>query len=558
MPKPRIRLLTTTGDPRFGLAVRQAVRQAIQGQKGKSQVSEGQDGILLKDMPVGETDHPALLEDDPPSKIDGKPNIRRAETAELDALRSELFSEGSTFAPALREDIVGIDNVLVEIDDVIHWLRHAPEYQKMNARLEPGIIFEGDPGTGKTLTSRYIATKSNAFFVNVREFPIAGTLFKASDISDLFKRARDKYASLGGVPIILFWDEFEQGAIERGQATVDQVATVSQLTAELDGVHGKNEGLLLIGCTNYIYGIDEALKRSGRMGLHIDFTAPDREGKKLLLDHYLGKFEVGNDVDLDTLSYFFDSTDTAADIEEACIEAWRNAVHRSIDADVEARMAQKDLVKVFIKRLVGPPTTFVNLPTEDSERIAVHEVGHAIMALVYDIPLRLLTIQPGKKTLGRVITAEVREHIGTMDEWVSQMRVTIGSIVAEECAGIPALVGSTNDLEKVNQIATRLVDSLYKGERTGIYNPKAVAQARGGRQHPTFPGISEGVVANSDADVKDLLATTYRDAKNVMHDIGKDRLWEIARAVNQKTTLTGDEFRVVVIDILGPLEAFKP
>lgn len=478
------------------------------------------------------------------------PKYKKRELAEL---RSTLFEEGSDFKETHKEEIIGINNVLVEIDQLIHWLRNSDKYQKYGARLEPGVIFEGHPGTGKTLVSRYIATESNALFVNVRDFAHNGPLFKDSDIRDLFRRARATYAR-DKQPIVLFWDEFENGATERANASAEQAATVSQLTAELDGVHGKNEGVLLIGCTNYIYGIDRALRRPGRMGLQIEFCAPDRKGKKLLLEHYVNKYARKGKIDVETLSYFLGERDTAASIEEACMEAWRVAVAKKIMANTRSapKLSQEDLIDVFLKRLVGPPTAFIDLPKEDRARIAVHETGHAIMALVFDIPLRLITVQPGKKSLGRVITAQVKEHIGTFDEIVSDMRVLVGSICCERAAELPQGIGSTSDIEMLNKTAVQLVDDLHGGEHTGMYRPRSVgAERHRGLEGGANPTVSDRSVEQSDLDVQSHLKRVETDGERVMTKIGPEFIWQIANEVNDQTTLTGIEFEELFRIVTG-------
>jgi cell division protease FtsH len=495
------------------------------------------------------------LDNDEPVELQGKKKEAKKPELSADALdksRAELFEIGSEFKATHRDEIIGIDNVLVEIDQLIHWLSHSDKYKKYEARLEPGVIFEGDPGTGKTLVSRYIATESNALFVNIRDFQHNGPLFKDSDIADLFKRARAKYRETKR-PIVLFWDEFENGACERSNASPEQAATVSQLTAELDGVHGKNEGLLLIGCTNYIYGIDRALRRPGRMGLQIEFCPPDRKGKRLLLSHYLGHYRTKGKIDVETLSYFVGSDDTAAAIEEACMEAWRVAVAKKIKAKkrVAPVLTQEDLVEVFLKRLVGPPTAFINLPMEDRARVAVHEVGHAIMALVFDIPLRLITVQPGKKSLGRTITDTVREYIGTFDEMVSDMRVGVGSICAERAADLPAGIGSTGDIITINQIGIRLVDDLHGGMQTGIFRPRTIGGMRSGHEGGASPSVSVRTIDQSDADVQYYLQNIEKDGDWVMQRLGKDRIWEIAHRVNEAVTLTGIEFEDLFKEITG-------
>lgn len=480
---------------------------------------------------------------------------------ELEESRTELFATGSEFKETHKEEIIGINNVLVEIDQLIHWLANSEKYKKYNARLEPGVIFEGNPGTGKTLVSRYIATKSEALFVNIRDFAHNGSLFKDSDIKDLFKRARETYAKTKR-PIVLFWDEFENGAAERSNATVEQAATVSQLTAELDGVHGKNEGVLLIGCTNYIYGIDRALRRPGRMGLQIEFCAPDRKGKRLLLEHYVNQYKTKGKIDVETLSYFLGESDTAASIEEACMEAWRVAVAKKIMAGTKAapKLAQADLIDVFLKRLVGPPTAFIDLPMEDRARIAVHEVGHAIMALVFGIPLRLITVQPGKKSLGRTICAQVKEYIGTFDEMVSDMRVCVGSICCERAAQLPQGIGATGDVMAVNKIAAQLVDDLHGGMQTGMFRPKSVGAIRsGGMEGGASPTISTRAVEQSDADVQHYLKQVEADGDRIMDRIGYQHIWEIANAVNERVTLTGVEFEELFRQVTGSApEHYRP
>jgi SpoVK/Ycf46/Vps4 family AAA+-type ATPase len=125
----------------------------------------------------------------------------------LRASREKLFQKGSQFAPVKKSDIVGIDNVLSQIDGVITWLRHFEDFQSHGARPEPGALFSGQPGTGKTYTSRYIATVSGARFIDVRDFPYAGMLLGAADLKELFALARKTHQETGQ-PVILFWDEF--------------------------------------------------------------------------------------------------------------------------------------------------------------------------------------------------------------------------------------------------------------------------------------------------------------------------------------------------------------
>lgn len=240
------------------------------------------------------------------------------------------------------------------------------------------------------------------------------------------------------------------------------------------------------------------------------------------------------------------------------MEAWRYAVKRSIENGVEnASLSQDDLIAVFLKRLVGPPVAFVNLPFEQRARVAVHEVGHAIMALVYEIPLRLITVQPGKKSLGRTIATDVNEFIGSLDEMVSDIRVSIGSIAAERAAGLPLSNGATADVGSVTRTATKLVDDLHAGSLTGLFRPSTAAEVRIGGNRSTTPTVSPKALEDSDADVKTIIKDAERDADKVMAAIGRDRIWAIANAVNEEVTLTGTDFETLFQKIAGEPTQFR-
>lgn len=491
----------------------------------------------------------------PPPHKHGK----QVDEDEIKPLRDKLFAEGSAFKPTERESIVGIDDVLNDIDEIIHWLAHSPLYMEHQARLEPGIILAGQPGTGKTTTARYIATASGAFFVNVRDFAHRGNLFSDSDIRDLFARSREKYATTKK-PVVLFWDEFEGVAQERSDnnTSPDQAAVVSQLTSELEGALGKNEGLLLIGCTNYLSSIDHALRRSGRLGVHFEFTSPDRKGKQRILTFYLDQMSLGEKIDEETLSHFFDKSATAADIEEACQEAWRNAVHRAIDSSNSPSVLQEDLIKVFIKRLVGPPTTY-KVPVDERIRIAIHEIGHAVVAMAYGVKLRLITIQPGKKSLGRTMVDDLMEYIATKDEIVDWIRVGAGGIAAEKAAGIPEMVGCTGDIVLINHNAEDLIDRMGYGKQTGLFNPTEYRRSDSNGYGGPTPSVSQEAIHASDMEIKKLVRRIEREANAVMELVGPDPLWKLAELLNDRVTMTGSEFEQAFLEVTGSdPKAFAP
>lgn len=474
----------------------------------------------------------------------------RVSPDKVSSLREELFRHGSKFAPVTREEIVGIDNILDQLDEVIDWLIHYKDYAKFGARPEPGIIFEGQPGTGKTYTSRYMATVADALFVDVRDFPYTGRILTAQDIKDLFRLARTAHERIEK-PVILFWDEFESSANERSKNLgPEQKAVVSQITAELDGVNGKPAGILLIGCTNYGDDIDMALRRSGRMGMHVEFNAPSRKGKSQLLKLYISKIRTQGEIDVDTASYFFDDSDTAATVEEAVQQAWRFAVYRWIREGRKRSgpiLAQPDLIEVFLKRLVGPPPAYSDVTEETNYRVAVHETGHALTATLLGVGLRLVTIRPGKEHLGKTMTYLEDPRTATIDELRAHLRVGVAGFVVEDITGIPRGADSGGDTKAVTDIALDLVDSQGLGQRVGLFNPRAMRK----RYYDISPSISEKILEDSDLDIQSFINQAEDDVRKLLVDFGVDNIKKLAERLIERQTMTGRDFERAVREIGG-------
>ena len=67
----------------------------------------------------------------------------------------------------------------------------------------------------------------------------------------------------------------------------------------MDGFNSSKEAVVVIGATNFSENIDEALKRSGRLDIHVEVSLPDINGRQELFEHYLGKLtDVDEKIDL--------------------------------------------------------------------------------------------------------------------------------------------------------------------------------------------------------------------------------------------------------------------
>lgn len=468
----------------------------------------------------------------------------------LSQRRSELLSSGSTFLPARRKDIVGIDKVVEQVDELIHWLKNAKAYSRSGARLEPGVIFYGQPGTGKTLAARYLASHSKSRFINVRDWPISGETMTADDVRSLFAAARRVHAE-DNIPVVLFWDEFESHAGDRDELIGAEADVVAQLTAELDGIHGKNDGLLLIGCTNYIHVIDEALRRPGRMGVMIHFHAPNLAGRKALLSHYLCD-KPARDLDLKSLANLLEPGLAASAIEELCAQAWTAAVRKAIKSKSEPELDQQVLVDIFLDKLIGKRSDF--LADKSARRqVAIHELGHALVARLLGQKIVVAAVRSTPVGPGVAITDDEQEELPEkIADYEKQIIIALAGSIAEDSCELPRLAGYDHDLQRATELAYKLTDLLSIHNKT---MPLSIQTLSARRQETTEgPTVSNEILAEADGHIRALMSDAYFAAEKLVSYIGRETIESIAADLTEELILTGDqiEARLLARGVIPP------
>ena len=181
------------------------------------------------------------------------------------------------------KDVAGIKDVKEELEEIIDFLKEPQKYRDLDIRLPKGVLLVGPPGVGKTLMAKAVAGEANVpfFYQSGASFVHIYVGMGAKRVSELFKKAKQT------APSIIFIDEIDAVGKSRGEFRNDErEATLNQLLTEMDGFEDSS-GVIVIGATNKIEMLDEALLRAGRFDRRIHISLPDLEDRIQTLALYL-------------------------------------------------------------------------------------------------------------------------------------------------------------------------------------------------------------------------------------------------------------------------------
>ena len=168
-------------------------------------------------------------------------------------------------------DVAGLEEVKEELFEIVDFMKFPDKYKKMGAKIPKGVLFYGPPGTGKTLLASAVAGETNSSFFNVTgsEFVEKYVGVGAKRVRTLFEKARKE------APSIIFIDEIDAiGAKRHLESNNEKDQTLNQLLVEMDGFT-KDSNVIIIGATNRLDLLDEALLRPGRFDRHVHIGAPN-------------------------------------------------------------------------------------------------------------------------------------------------------------------------------------------------------------------------------------------------------------------------------------------
>ncbi|HUL75120.1 MAG TPA: ATP-dependent zinc metalloprotease FtsH [Vicinamibacterales bacterium] len=451
--------------------------------------------------------------------------------------RAKLSS--STQKKVTFKDVAGADEAKEELQEIIEFLREPQRFQKLGGRIPKGVLLMGSPGTGKTLLARAVAGEANVPF-----FSISGSDFVemfvgvgASRVRDLFEQGKKN------APCIIFIDEIDAVGRHRGAGLGgghdEREQTLNQLLVEMDGFES-NEGVILIAATNRPDVLDPALLRPGRFDRRIVVNRPDVKGREGILAVHTRKIPLSDDVDIRVLARGtagFCGADLANLVNEAALNAAR--YNQKV-----VRMADFEFAKD--KVLMGSERRSMMITEEEKQITAVHEAGHALLAALLPNadPVHKVTIIPRGMALGVTMQLPMDDkHNYSRDYLMDQIAILLGGRIAEEITNGGLTTGAGNDLERVTEVARRMVCEWGMSDALGpLTFGKREEQIFLGREIAKTQDYSEDTAVAIDEEVKKFVMMNYERARQLLVE-HKAALLKIAEELLAREVLDADQVK---------------
>jgi ATP-dependent Zn protease len=408
-------------------------------------------------------------------------------------------------SPVSFEDYRGNPEVLERAREVVRMLKahKNPEVKKTGVQPVRGLLLEGPPGTGKSYLGQCIANEAGVPFAYCSSPSLQSAFMgmSAMTVWRLYKKANTFASDPRYGACILFMDEIDAigqarsrqdgpGGMMGGMMMGGGSQILNELLTQMDPppvvkswklkikraflkLFGKSlakverECVLTVGATNLVSTLDAALLRPGRFDRHITVDKPDADGRRDILTYYLGK--KSNDVTAEQVERLVRRTSGYSPVELSHVV--NEGLIRAL-SDGRKVASLEDIMHAQNVHEFGVPQPIRSMAPEEKERIAYHEGGHAVMAVLgrHTMKVEIATIIRRGGALGLIGSKQDRErYTSTKKEMLEHIDVCVASRAVEELFLGMQMSGFSGDLNQATRMALSMIGAVGMGSRMISY-----------------------------------------------------------------------------------------
>ncbi len=429
-------------------------------------------------------------------------------------------------------DVAGAEEEKEELAEVVEFLKSPKKFSDLGAKIPKGVLLVGPPGTGKTLFAKAVAGEAGVPFYSVSgsDFVEMYVGVGASRVRDLFDLAKRNQ------PCIIFIDEIDAVGRQRGAGLGgghdEREQTLNQILVQMDGFDS-NEGVIVMAATNRADILDNALLRPGRFDRQIYVNLPDVKGREQILKVHARNKPLAPDVNFRTIARMtsgFSGADLANLLNEAAILAARAG---------KKLIGNLELYEGINKVIMGPQKKSRVVTEADKKSTAYHESGHAILSKLCEQNdnVQEVSIIPRGMAAGYTLTRpETDDNDYTVNKLNDFICMALGGRVAEEIVIQDVSAGASNDIQKVTQMARKMVTEWGMSEKLGpiaYQSDNPVFLGRDFEQHNVYSEETANII---DEEVKRIVTTQYTRAKKLLLE-NRSVLDNMARVLVEAETI---------------------
>ena len=431
-------------------------------------------------------------------------------------------------------DVAGNAEAKCMVGDIIDFIKEPDKYSTLGARMPKGVLLYGPPGTGKTLMAKAIATEAGVPF-----YAMSGSDFVqmyvgvgASRIRSLFNKAKKSEKA------VIFIDEIDAIGKKRARAASasndERDQTLNALLTEMSGFH-ENKGIVVIGATNRLDTLDEALLRPGRFDRQIEIGLPDILARKKILKLYGDKKPLGDDVDLEVLAK------NTVSFSGAMLENLLNEAAIQAANEASAYITTDHIEKAFYTVIAGSPLQDRSFISEKDKQItAYHEAGHALATklLLPEQYISKVTIIPSVKGAGGFNLSIPKDSLyQSKRQILGNIQVLLAGRVAEELifGEEEITTGASNDIQRASGLLVDYLNKYGMDDDIGLFSTAVLDE------------INDAEFLSK---CRSQMHTLYQSTKTLMVE-NRDLLYQITNELLEKESLQGEDLDRIFLKKCG-------